>query len=161
MYRELDSADTNIKGRKGAVDEAAVDEAAPAQVAPRDSNRPFVGLTQVCQQIRKEFYAVYIANQEIGMDLTNTSKYMETFFNPNVSLCYADAIDPSGKNMPFRGNITIAVSEKILPIEKTVGWIDALPLLMTWANSTHIEAGFGRYSRYDYRPQADGEAKDL
>jgi hypothetical protein len=156
MYRELDDADKMERGWKGVVEEAA-----PAQVAPRESNRPFVGLTHVCQQIRKEFYPVYIANQEIGMDLTNTSKYMETFFNPNVPFSYADAIDPGGKNMPFRANITIAVAEMTHPVKKTAGWIDALPLLMTWANSAHIEAGFGRYSRYDYRPQADGEAKDL
>ncbi|KAF2439293.1 hypothetical protein P171DRAFT_369914 [Karstenula rhodostoma CBS 690.94] len=154
-YRELDDSDKKRRGRKVAF------EAAPTQVAPKESNRPFVGLTQVCQQIRKEFYPVYIANQEIGMDLTNTSKYMETFFNPNVPLSYADVFDPNGKNMPFRGNITIAVAEKPLPIERAVGWIDVLPLLDTWANSAHIEAGFGRYSRHDYRPQTDGEAKDL
>ncbi|KAK7179468.1 hypothetical protein PSPO01_14480 [Paraphaeosphaeria sporulosa] len=148
-YRELDNSEKKKRGRKG------------TPVAPKESNRPFFGLTQVCQQIRKEFYPVYIANQEIGMDLTNTSKYMETFFNPDVPLLYADALDPNGKNMPFRGNITIAVARRILPIEKTAGWIDALPLLNTWANSAHIEAGFGRYSRHDYRPQADGEAKDL
>ncbi|KAF9729418.1 hypothetical protein PMIN06_005867 [Paraphaeosphaeria minitans] len=155
-YHELDNPDKKKRGRKGTYEEAA-----PTQIAPKDSNRPFVGLTQVCLQIRKEFYPMYIANQEIGMDLTNTSKYMQTFFNPNVPLLYADALDPSNKNMPFRGNITIAVAGKILPIEKTVGWIDALPLLNTWANSAHIEAGFGRYSRIDYRPQVDGEAKDL
>lgn len=154
-YRELDDPDKKKRGRR------AAEEAALAEAAPKESNRPFVGLTHVCRQIRKEFYPVYIAHQEIGMDLTNTSKYMETFFNPSVPFCYADNRDPSGKNMPFRGNITIAVAEKILPLEKAVGWIDVLPLLHTWANSAHIEAGFGRYSRRDYRPQVDGEAKDL
>lgn len=154
-YRELEDPDKKKKGRR------AVEEAVVAQGAPKESNRPFVGLTHVCRQIRKEFYPLYIARQEVGMDLTHTSKYMETFFNPTVPLCYADTLDASGKNMPFRGNVTIAVSDKILPVEKTVGWVDMLSLLHTWANSAHIEAGFGRYSRRDYRPHVDGEAKDL
>ena len=129
-------------------------------LAPKESNRPFVGLTQVCTQLRKEFYPLYIKRQEVGLDLAYTSMYVKTFFNPDVSMCFADT-DPAGKNMPFRGNITIAVADKILPVEKTVGYIDILPLLDTWANSMHIEAGFGRYSRKAYIPQRDGEAKDL
>lgn len=150
-YCEPDDPDKEKGARMGTVGE----------VVPKESNRPFVGLTHVCRKIREEFYPMYIANQEIGMDLTNTAKYMETFFNRNVPLSFADVVDPTGRNMPFRGNITIAVPQKILSIEKKVGWIDALPLLNTWANSTHIEAGFGRYSRRDYHPEVDGEAKDL
>lgn len=156
MYREPADPDKRRMAEQGSVEEAP-----PKELVPKESNRPFVGLTQVCQQIRKEFYAYYIAMQEIGMDLTNTSKYVETFFNPNVPFSYADSPDQTIKNMPFRGNITIAVAEKILPIEKTIGWIDVLPLLTTWANSAHIEAGFGRYSRKEYRPESDGEAKDM
>ncbi|KAL1610705.1 hypothetical protein SLS60_002375 [Paraconiothyrium brasiliense] len=157
-YRELEYTDKKTRGKQDPVE---VEEAPPKERVPRESNRPFVGLTQVCQQIRKEFYPFYIGRQEIGMDLTNTSKYIETFFNPHVPFTYADSVEPKARNMPFRGNITIAVADKILAVEKMIGWIDVLPLLNTWANSAHIEAGFGRYSSRAYHPQTDGEAKDM
>ncbi|KAJ4299341.1 hypothetical protein N0V90_004586 [Kalmusia sp. IMI 367209] len=131
------------------------------QLPPKQTNRPFVGLTQVNRQIRREFYTTYMSRQEIGMDFTDCSKYMATYFDPNQPICLQGPWDIAGKNMPFQGNITIAVSRKILPAEKQLGWIDALPLLTTWANSVHIEAGFGRYSSAGYIPQRDGEAKDL
>ncbi|KAF1976718.1 hypothetical protein BU23DRAFT_454796, partial [Bimuria novae-zelandiae CBS 107.79] len=148
-YREPD--DLEKKTKNGVV----------KQLPPQASHRPFVGLTHVCQQIRKEFYPMYIGKQEVGLDLTQTTQYLETFFNPHQPLCFADNLDLNGKNLPFRGNLTIAVADKILPVEKMVGWIDALPFLYTWANSFQIEAGFGRYSRRNYQPSVDGEAKDL
>lgn len=129
--------------------------------APKETHRPFVSLTQINQQIRREFYTTYMSRQEIGMDLTDCSKYIHTFFNPEQPMCWQGAPDSTGKNMPFQGNLTIAVSRQVLPVEKKQGWIDALPLLSTWANSVHIEAGFGRYSAAGYVPQRDGESKDL
>ena len=53
------------------------------------------------------------------------------------------------------------MSNKVTAIEKRIGYIDVFPLLDTWANSAHIEAGFGRYTEKGYEPQRDGEAKDL
>lgn len=128
---------------------------------PVETHRPFVGLTQVCMQLRKEFYPLYIAKQEVGLDMAHAGKYAATFFNPNMPMCYSDNIDPLGRSMPFRGNLTIALSDKILPLERLAGYLDALPLLEAWANSSRVEAGFGRYSRKRYVPQNDGEAKDL
>ena len=127
----------------------------------KESNRPFVGLTQVCKKIRAEYYPMYASSQEVGVDLVYTAEYARTFFNPDQPMVFADREDTTGKNMPFWSNITIAVSDRILPIEKAASYIDALPFLHIWANSCHIEAGFGRYTRRGYNPQADGEAKDL
>lgn len=155
-YREPDDLEKKRHGRR-----VPVEDSTCPQLPQKESNRPFVGLTQVCRQIRKEFYPAYIAKQEVGLDMTNAPKYVETFFDPSVPFSYADAFGPTSKNMPFRGSITVAVADKILPIEKTVGWVDLLPLLNTWANSIHIEAGFGRYSSRHYHAQTDGEAKDL
>lgn len=127
----------------------------------KESNRPFVNLTQVCKQIRKEFYPMFASNQEVGVDLIYIAEYARTFFNPDQPMLYANREDTTGKNMPFWSNITIAVSDMAYPIQKAPGYIDVLPFLHVWANSCHIQAGFGRYTRRGYIPQADGEAKDL
>lgn len=133
----------------------------PEQPKPLESNRPFVGLTQICKLIREEFYPLYIGKQEVGLDFAYTAQYTKTFFNPNQKMSYSTEFDPKRKNMPFRGNITVALGYNMMPVEKVVGFIDALPLLNTWANSSQIEAGFGRYSRLQFVPERDGEAKDL
>jgi hypothetical protein len=64
-------------------------------------------------------------------------------------------------DMPFTGNLTIAVGDKLKDVEKAVEGIDVWPLLDLWANSFKIEAGFGRYMAPHYDATADGEAKDL
>jgi hypothetical protein len=131
---------------------------------PRETNRPFVGLTQVCRQIRYEYRPIYLTKQEIGMDLTEICSYLETFYHDapdKFALLNAEAEGQRGKDMPFNGNLTIAVGEKPLDLEKAVGGIEVIPLLDLWANSFKIEAGFGRYLKPNYQPTTDGEAKDL
>jgi len=128
----------------------------------RETNRPFYGLTQVCQLIRAEFRPLYLCHQEIGMDLSEVVNYLRTF--------YADAQDrldllepPGGRKQDahFTGNLTIAVGDKINATERGAGGVDVSPLLDVWANSYRIEAGFGRYHSVGYVPEHDGEAKDL
>lgn len=46
----------------------------------RETNRPFWGLTQVCRQMRIEYRPIYMAKQEIGMDLTEIVDYLQTFY---------------------------------------------------------------------------------
>ena len=128
----------------------------------RETNRPFFGLTQVCRQLRNEYRPIYLAKQEIGMDLTEIVQYLETFYfdAPNQ---FAKLFEGGqrGKDMPFNGNLTIAVGEKPLEVEQKQEGIEIIPLLDLWANSHKIEAGFGRYLKPAYAPQSDGEAKDL
>jgi hypothetical protein len=64
-------------------------------------------------------------------------------------------------DMPFNGNITIAVADRPLQVEKSLNGVEVIPLLDLWANSVKIEAGFGRYLKAHYNPAGDGEAKDL
>ncbi|KAF2832727.1 hypothetical protein CC86DRAFT_341404 [Ophiobolus disseminans] len=129
----------------------------------RDTNRPFFGLTQVCRQLRAEFRPIFLAKQEVGMDLTEVVQYLKTFYFDAPSQ-YDRLFEEEGRrsnDMPFNGNLTIAVGEKPLELEKNKHGIEVIPLLDLWANSWKIEAGFGRYSKKDYQPRADGEAKDL
>jgi len=127
------------------------------------SRRPFVSLTQVCQQIRKEFLMTYISNQEVGIDLMETAQYMAAFYNPGM----LRIIEPVPEQvLPFQGNLTIAVPlTDLTPLEKGEKpkclVTDILPLLDVWANAAYIEAGFGRYADPAYSPDQDGEAKDL
>lgn len=128
----------------------------------RETNRPFFGFTQVCQQIREEYRSIYLTKQEIGMDFTDTVKYLHTFYH-DVQERMA-ALGPAGSrslDMPFTGNLTIAVGDKASAVERVKEGIDVFPLLDIWANSLKIEAGFGRYLKANYVPETDGEAKDL
>ncbi|KAF2186360.1 hypothetical protein K469DRAFT_573840, partial [Zopfia rhizophila CBS 207.26] len=121
-----------------------------ARKESRPSNRPYAGLAQVCQQIRDEFRPIYLLNQEIGVDLIETVKYLRYFY-------------PEGKKEEKerrQGNITIAVPGEVQEEEKRQG-IDLWPLLDMWANSMRIEGGFGRYLSPNYAPGEDGECKDL
>jgi hypothetical protein len=63
------------------------------------------------------------------------------------------------KDRPFKGNLTIAISGRVLSLEKN--GVQVVMLLTLWANSVKMEAGFGRYSSVGYNPHSDGEAKDL
>jgi hypothetical protein len=128
----------------------------------RETNRPFWGLTQVCRQVRDEFRPIYMQKQEIGMDLTEIVLYLQTFY-PETSAEFAKLITGGihGPDLPFNGNLTIAVGEKPIYLERSKNGIEVIPLLDLWANSWKIEAGFGRYLRAHYLPQTDGEAKDL
>ncbi|KAF1837629.1 hypothetical protein BDW02DRAFT_106444 [Decorospora gaudefroyi] len=129
---------------------------------PRGTNRPFWGLTQVCQQIRQEFRPIYLKKQEIGMDLTQIVDYLQTFY-PSAPEETAKLAPPGERtgDMPFHGNLTIAVGDKPNNLEQATEGIDVFPLLDIWANSFKIEAGFGRYLKVNYVPETDGEAKDL
>ncbi|KAH6621838.1 hypothetical protein C7974DRAFT_425601 [Boeremia exigua] len=128
----------------------------------RETNRPFFGLTQVCRQLRQEFRPLYMQSQEIGMDLVEVASYLSTFY-PGVA-DHLKVLSTSGDrkiDMPFTGNMTIAVGDRVKQIERSADGIDVGPLLDVWANSFKIEAGFGRYMQVHYDATSDGEAKDL
>jgi hypothetical protein len=128
----------------------------------RETNRPFWGLTQVSRQTRAEFRPIYLSKQEIGMDLTETVNYLRTFYPETPGeLRKLHGVGKRLADMPFNGNITIAVADRPLPIEKSLNGVEVIPLLDLWANSVKIEAGFGRYLKAHYNPTGDGEAKDL
>ncbi|KAF3032925.1 hypothetical protein E8E12_004205 [Didymella heteroderae] len=128
----------------------------------RETNRPFYGLTQVCRLLRAEFRPLYLQKQEIGIDLVEVVQYLQTFYPEAPEQFKALSISTDRKiDMPFTGNLTIAVGDKLKAIEKAVEGIDVWPLLDLWANSFKIEAGFGRYMAPHYDATADGEAKDL
>ncbi|XPS72900.1 hypothetical protein M3J09_005058 [Ascochyta lentis] len=134
----------------------------PNALLARETNRPFFGLTQVCHLLRQEFRPLYMQKQEIGMDLVDVVKYLQTFYAdaPGQLQSLSTATDRK-VDMPFTGNLTIAVGEKIKEMEKSADGVDVWPLLDLWANSYKIEAGFGRYMQVHYNATADGEAKDL
>jgi len=96
------------------------------------------------------------------MDLIDVVNYLGVFYPEaaehlkNLSTSRDRKLD-----MPFTGNLTIAVGDRIKDIEKVDGGADVFPLLDLWANSFKIEAGFGRYMQAHYDATADGEAKDL
>ena len=128
----------------------------------RETNRPFFGLTQVCRLLRQEFRPIYMQRQEIGMDLLEVVPYLETFYPEAAGLLKDLSTSNDRKiDMPFTGNFTIAVGDKVKEVEKSADGVDVWPLLDIWANSFKIEAGFGRYMQANYDATADGEAKDL
>ncbi|CBY01485.1 hypothetical protein LEMA_P002720.1 [Plenodomus lingam JN3] len=128
----------------------------------RESHRPFFGLTQVCKAIRQEFRPIYLRYQEIGMDLTEIVKYLRTFYaDAPQKLATIAAPGVRKQDLSYTGNLTIAVSDRPNMMERGAHGIDIFPLLDIWANSWKIEAGFGRYMKARYYPEADGEAKDL
>jgi hypothetical protein len=128
----------------------------------RETNRPFFGLTQVCAQLRKEYRPIYLAKQEIGMDLTEIVQYLQTFYFDSPA-AFAELFNTGsrGKDMPFTGNLTIAVGDRPTELERSANGVEVIELLDLWANSFKIEAGFGRYLKAHYVPERDGEAKDL
>lgn len=128
----------------------------------RETNRPFFGFTQVCRLIRREFRPWYMQRQEVGMDLTEVVKYLQAFYHDAPALLEDLSTSNDRKiDMPFTGNLTIAVGDKAKEVEKSADGVDVWPLLDLWANSYKIEAGFGRYMQVHYDARADGEAKDL
>jgi hypothetical protein len=128
----------------------------------RESNRPFWGLTFVCRQLRHEYRPIYMQRQEIGMDLTEIVDYLSVYY-PTAAADIANLAPPGERagDLPFVGNLTIAVGDKPNDLEKSPEGIEVFPLLDIWANSFKIEAGFGRYLKANYVPETDGEAKDL
>jgi hypothetical protein len=131
-------------------------------VIPRDTNRPFFSLTQTCRLLRHEYRPIYMLKQEVGVDLTSVVTYLQTFYSEAPALM--SELHPEGGrkiDLPFTGNITIAVGDKANDTERRSDGVDVLPLLDIWANSYRIEAGFGRYVKEIYVPTLDGEAKDL
>ncbi|KAJ4372897.1 hypothetical protein N0V83_003188 [Neocucurbitaria cava] len=128
----------------------------------RYTNRPFYGLTQVCQLVRMEFRPIYLQRQEIGMDLSTIVEYLQTFYHDAPrQFANLDALRAGKLDLPFMGNLTIAIGEKANEKETSATGIELLPLLDIWANSYKLEAGFGRYLKAGYLPERDGEAKDL
>jgi hypothetical protein len=154
--------ESDIKDRELGSQLAVVKPRHSIKHTTRETNRPFWGLTQVCRQVRDEFRPVYLQKQEIGMDLSEIVQYLQTFY-PDAPAKFANLNTGGlrGKDMPFNGNLTIAVGDKPIDLERSANGIEVVPLLDLWANSFRIEAGFGRYLKADYVPQTDGEAKDL
>lgn len=96
----------------------------------RETNRPFWGLTQVSHQIRQEFRPIYLQKQEIGMDLTEIVEYLQTFyFNAPDEFAKLDTQGKRALDMPFNGNLTIAVGEKPGELEKHKDGVEVIPLL--------------------------------
>lgn len=128
----------------------------------RETNRPFWGLTQVGRQLRAEYRPIYMAKQEIGMDLTEIVDYLKTFY-PTATDIVSNLGSPGERDedAPFVGNLTIAVGDKPNELERAGDGIEVFSLLDIWANSLKIEAGFGRYLKANYVAETDGEAKDL
>lgn len=157
--QEHDTALSTMKRNPGRRNVSAKTNTGPLH---RECHRPSYGLTQVCHLIREEFRPIYMQKQEIGLDLTDTSKFLGTFFpDALVQVATLPSTRARSGDLPYTGNLTIAVSEKICALECSDDGIDILPLLGIWANSYKIEAGFGRYLKAQYHPQTDGEAKDL
>lgn len=128
----------------------------------RYTNRPYYGLTQVCQLVRMEFRPIYLQRQEIGMDLSTIVEYLQTFYHDAPrQFANLDALRAAKLDLPLMGNLTIAIGEKANEKETSATGIELLPLLDIWANSYKLEAGFGRYLKAGYLPERDGEAKDL
>lgn len=96
------------------------------------------------------------------MDLIDVVKYLGVFY-PEAADHLKNLSNANDRklDMPFTGNLTIAVGDKIKDVEKTKEGVDVSPLLDLWANSFKIEAGFGRYMQAHYDATADDEAKDL
>jgi hypothetical protein len=102
----------------------------------RETNRPYWGLTQVSHQVRQEFRPIYLAKQEIGMDLTQIVEYLQIFyFSAPMEFAKLDMNGIRAEDMPFNGNLTIAVGDKPSDLEKSKHGVEVVPLLDLWANS--------------------------
>lgn len=120
----------------------------------RRSRRPYVGLTQVCRQIRAEYHPWYMGKLDVAMDLTEINDYFETFYP--ITGKKRDA-----SNDDLIGNVTIALNYIMSPQEKDPKGVDIWPVLDCWANYYRIELGLGRYGDAGYYSEVDGEAKDV
>ncbi|KAF2634363.1 hypothetical protein P280DRAFT_463682 [Massarina eburnea CBS 473.64] len=126
----------------------------------RTTSRPAWGLTQVCRQIRSEFFSMYLEKQEIGLDLTDLvrillSHYIDHLYH--TSLLTQEQF--AEKDWPFKANLTIALSDVISQEEKS--GIDLWPFLEVWANSVQVSCGFGCYSKRAANRRPEGESRDL
>lgn len=96
------------------------------------------------------------------MDIIDVVHYLGAFYPKAAGhLKNLSTANDRKLDMPFTGNLTIAVSDKIKDVEAVKDGVDVFPLLDLWANSFKIEAGFGRYMQALYDATTDGEAKDL
>ncbi|EUC44839.1 hypothetical protein COCMIDRAFT_26898 [Bipolaris oryzae ATCC 44560] len=137
------------------------------EIIPRETSRPFWGLTQASRQLRWEFRPLYFINQEIGVDLTNIPGYVNAFYASATR--ELATIGPSGERdstLSFVGNITVAVRDTAIKEERGPRGIEVLPLLEILMNGFSLQVGFGRFvtSRYStggYQWQSDVEIKDL
>lgn len=138
------------------------DTRANTDTISRESFRPFITLTHVCRQIRDEYRPIFLEKQEIGMDVTEAVAYLQTFYSGAPQEFKKLGFRPNRKgDLPYTGNLTIALGGTLKDIEKLPEGVQVLPLLDIWANSFKMEAGFGRYQQHGYVPERDGEAKDL
>lgn len=134
---------------------------------PRETNRPFWGLTQASRQLRWEFRPLYLTNQEIGIDLANIPRYIKAFYlSAEKELA---TIGPSGERestLSFAGHVTVAVGDTATKEERGPKGIEVLPLIEVWANGFSMKVGFGRYGTSGYATDGyqwhgDVETKDL
>jgi hypothetical protein len=92
--------------------------------------------------------------QEIGLDLAQVNRYLTDFYPFSPSM-------PINREDGRTGNMTVALPHRISPAEKDKHGINVWPMLNIWANSTRLEAGFGRHGYTGYDSHRDGEAKDM
>lgn len=123
--------------------------------AERESSRPYCGLTQVSRQVRHEYLTWYLERQEVCLDLADIVKYASVFYDRAQLDPDTAALDDA----PWKGYLTIAISDTVKPIER--GGLELWPLLDLFANSENIRAAFGRYLRGSITAPDDGEGKDL
>ncbi|XP_014557253.1 hypothetical protein COCVIDRAFT_15485 [Bipolaris victoriae FI3] len=134
---------------------------------PRETNRPFWGLTQASRQLRWEFRPLYLTNQEIGIDVANIPRYVKAFYlSADKELA---TIGPSGERestLSFAGHVTVAVGDTATKEERGPKGIEVLPLIEVWANGFSMKVGFGRYGTSGYATDGyqwhgDVETKDF
>jgi hypothetical protein len=116
--------------------------------------RAFLGLTQTCHQLRDEYLGDYRLKQEIGVDLKEVNRYVETVYS-------SPHLDFSSRDGFRTGNITIAIRNRVTKAERN--GIDIMPTLRLWCTQRNFSMGFGRYHQPDYARWAgqDRESKDL
>lgn len=118
--------------------------------AHRRTPRDYVGLTQVCKQIRYEYRPWYMLGQQVALDLADLNKYIDTFYPENADF-----------HLRRTGNLTVAIRTKLTAAEKRGTGLDMWPLLSMWARCSLVQTSFGRYYRPGYDGARDNEAKDL
>ncbi|KAF2271734.1 uncharacterized protein EI97DRAFT_387204, partial [Westerdykella ornata] len=126
-----------------------------AESDKKPSRRPYMGLTQVCRQIRQEYRPLYLREQPIGLDMVDLNPYLKAFYPITDSDGMVSKSDYSMRS------VTVALNYHISSLEKCKKGIDLWPMLNIWANAYRLEAGFGRYSHHGYQSELDGEAKDM
>ncbi|OAL57208.1 hypothetical protein IQ07DRAFT_30385 [Pyrenochaeta sp. DS3sAY3a] len=127
----------------------------PPSKEPQNS-RPFHGLTQVCQLIRKEFRPLYMRHQQVGIHIEEISRYMRDFYPDKAYDQGADLV-VAIKKTPADDN----PGRRSMDPEVDMEGIELLPLLGAWANNIHFSAIFSLFLGAKQKLQDNPELKDL